>query len=339
MSKISKPIFDRPFFSIIIPCFNSANYIEIGLLPLLTNIKNINNVEVILINDGSTDETEKLLISLSRNNDRVKVITNSTSMGPNYSRNIGIENCTGDFLLFLDSDDNFNLETLNYILNFSEFYNYDIVNFGIQFETEKGVINKEFKFENGFLEKEDAIKFLLKGKIPKVCWNKVYSKEFLIKNKINFISDKIHGRDTIFTLECILNSKRVLFDDRILVKSIIRDNSFSRNYSIRNIESAIIITKDLDFLFAEKIDKKYNSFTFIHKYLRYAIIVSMFRFRRFIEFNEALQKIESNPITKKYLKNFRSIDPFSIFIIIVTIAPRLSFLAVKYLQKLIKNPY
>lgn len=88
-------------FSIIIPVYNTEKYVERCIESVLK--QTYNNFEIIIINDGSQDNSEKILTKYN-NNLKIKIIKQSNH-GLSYSRNIGVTKSTGDYILFLDSDD------------------------------------------------------------------------------------------------------------------------------------------------------------------------------------------------------------------------------------------
>ena len=99
-------------FSIIVPVYNVEKYIKKCINSILN--QTYKNYEIIIINDGSTDKSKKILESY-KNIDNIKII-NQTNKGLSVARNIGIKNASGDYLLFVDSDDyidNDLLENLN----------------------------------------------------------------------------------------------------------------------------------------------------------------------------------------------------------------------------------
>ena len=93
-------------FSVIIPCYNSSAYLKDCLESFLNSKFKTNEFEVILVNDGSNDDT---LIKLNYFNDNysfIKVLSQKRN-GVSSARNLGVENSMGKFILFLDSDDKF----------------------------------------------------------------------------------------------------------------------------------------------------------------------------------------------------------------------------------------
>ena len=96
------------------PIFNKEQYI----IESLKNIKNqtLKDIEIIAVNDGSTDNSLKIIKKLSKNDNRIKIVNNDRNHGLLYSRSMGIINSTGEYLINLDPDDLFsspnNLEFL-----------------------------------------------------------------------------------------------------------------------------------------------------------------------------------------------------------------------------------
>ena len=89
-------------FSIIIPCYNQANFLNECYISILSQL--YENWEAIFINDGSTDETEQVLKRLSNYDSKVKIYSKENG-GLSSARNFGINKATGDYFLFLDCDD------------------------------------------------------------------------------------------------------------------------------------------------------------------------------------------------------------------------------------------
>ena len=88
--------------SVIIPIYNSEKYIKKCIESIIN--QTYKNIEVILINDGSTDNSEEICNQYASEDGRIKVI-NTTNKGVSASRNIGLKNATGDYISFIDCDD------------------------------------------------------------------------------------------------------------------------------------------------------------------------------------------------------------------------------------------
>lgn len=104
----------NPVISVIVPTYNSEKTIERCLLSILK--QTYENLEVIVVNDGSSDSTETICEKMASCDSRLKVITIKNS-GVSHARNVGIDNATGAFLTFVDSDDYIDSEMYNTLIN------------------------------------------------------------------------------------------------------------------------------------------------------------------------------------------------------------------------------
>ena len=144
-------------FSVIITAYNTENYIEKCLLSVFN--QSYQNYEIIFVNDGSTDKT--LQIAKKFKNDKMLII-NQTNKGVSYSRNIAVKKAKGDYILFLDSDDYYELELLEKLNNFIK--NEDVIKFNYKsIYKDKIVISKNISFKN--LNGKAAITQLINSKI------------------------------------------------------------------------------------------------------------------------------------------------------------------------------
>ena len=89
--------------SVIVPCYNSGKYIKNSVYCLLTQY--YNNIEIICVNDGSTDNTAEVLEELAAANENIKVITLEENRGLFNARIVGADNASGEYIAFMDSDD------------------------------------------------------------------------------------------------------------------------------------------------------------------------------------------------------------------------------------------
>lgn len=117
-----------PHITVVIPLYNSQNSIRISIRSI--QIQNFKNIEMILVNDNSKDETLNIINRMKINDTRIKIINNKKNMGILYSRSIGALNAKGKYIFCLDNDDLFYDEHLfDNIYKISESGDYDIVEF------------------------------------------------------------------------------------------------------------------------------------------------------------------------------------------------------------------
>lgn len=213
-------------FSVIIPAYNCADTIKSAVGSVLS--QSYDNFELITVNDGSTDSTAEVLKELAQSDSRVKVFYQNNS-GPAKARNFGIENSTGDFILFLDSDDRFYpgaFAKINGYLNENET---QMLIFGFsQTFTDSGK-QKDYRFDSMYAgnlsDIGDRFDTLYRSNILNQVWNKAFLREMLIDNNIVF-PDLKYGEDRLFCAQCLKNAKGIKIADDILYDYII-DSSLS----------------------------------------------------------------------------------------------------------------
>ena len=116
------------FFSIIVPCFNSENFIN-KTTSMLTQ-QSFNDFEVIFIDDGSSDYTFDILASISKSVPyKTTILQNTKNSGPGITKGVGVDKSKGDYLLFMDSDDWFEPEALQLLYTHLSQHHSDIVFF------------------------------------------------------------------------------------------------------------------------------------------------------------------------------------------------------------------
>ncbi|MBI6339841.1 glycosyltransferase family 2 protein [Proteus sp. PR00224] len=272
-------------FSIIVPIFNAQEFI----LDTLTSIFNqtYKNFEVLLIDDGSTDNTREIISEFAKNDHRFRILYQNNS-GPNVARNYAMRFSTGEYFLYLDSDDIF-LDNLLYVL-YSEISKkkYDIINFGYEFKNflENKTISKS-NYQRHELYKKDILlsSFQPEG-ISGVCWNKCIKKQLIINNEIIFLPDRMHGRDILFSRVCAYYADVALIIPEILIISRFRQGSYSRSFGKKNILSAIDLVKQQELFFASKLSNDQMKFLYmaLQRHIRYICILNAFRTKKFSEY-------------------------------------------------------
>ena len=118
----------RPKISIFLPIYNKGKYLNrsIGSIQKQT----LKNIEIVAINDGSTDDTLKILQEFSQKDSRIKIVNNENNRGSLFSRAMGILNSRGEYLMNLDPDDEIHgINSLKYLFNKAKRYNVDMISF------------------------------------------------------------------------------------------------------------------------------------------------------------------------------------------------------------------
>ena len=265
-------------FSVIVPVFNGEKFIDNCLISIIE--QTYTNLELIVVDDGSTDSSLKKCEIFADNDQRVKLLKQHNE-GPNKARNLGISVCTGNYLIFVDADDYIETTTLEVLFNKLKNYRYDIVNYGYDFlDLNTGnVLEKKSNLEQTFFG-DKILELALQGDlISGVCWNKCIKSELVSEHKIYFIEDKMHARDIIFTRKIASKSNSCLIIPDVLYHSTFRQHSFSRSFGVKNIQSAIDFSIKHFTCFAKADNEKmlhaveYS----VGKHLRYILFLSAFR--------------------------------------------------------------
>ena len=145
-------------FSILIPAYNAEIFIAESIMSVMN--QTYPNWEMIIVNDGSTDNTLDILREYETIDKRIKVI-NQENKGPLLAREAGIDISTGDYLMFLDADDYYELNALELINNEIKINNPDLLLFGMNYVDANGKLIKT----NPYLYGTDSSN----GEITKEC--------------------------------------------------------------------------------------------------------------------------------------------------------------------------
>ena len=163
--------------SVIIPCYNVEKYLD-RCLDSVVN-QTYKNLEIILVDDGSTDETPAMCDSWAEKDSRIKVIHKEND-GLANARNSGIEICTGDYVEFVDSDDFVDNDIVEFLLNLSVEYDADVSRCGFYtFDNGKDIpntVNDEIKIYN---DEQRFIDLIDGGHLSGVAWNKLYKRDII----------------------------------------------------------------------------------------------------------------------------------------------------------------
>lgn len=198
-----------PKVSVIIPVYNTEKYLHKCIDSILN--QSFYDFELILIDDGSTDNCPIICDEFSKTDKRIKVI-HQKKQGVSSARNKGIEIATGEYIYFIDSDDFIESKLLEICLKKIE--NFDILVFNYNLINEKGNIYKFNKYpSNTYLTEEDKFYFLinilLNTQIGAFVWNKLYKRQIIIDNNITFNSNLTFSEDLLFNLIYLLHTSNI----------------------------------------------------------------------------------------------------------------------------------
>ncbi|MGR5234541.1 glycosyltransferase family 2 protein [Vibrio rotiferianus] len=252
--------------SVIIPMYNVEKYIESCVRSVLE--QTYVNIELILIDDGSPDKSGEIAECLALNDKRIQVIRKQNE-GVSRARNIGIENSNGEYLVFVDSDDYLEPEYISYMMNLAK-------NSGAEFTMSKNcrlfpVNEVAEKEKNDFVEvwspERATAELLYPGKIEIGCWNKLFSKSFIVTNNIKFPENLYMGEGLSFIVNAAQKSNKICVGSR-KVYNYRKDNQQSAT-TVVNIPKYINALLALDDIDRNKTIQSslINSSIMYHKYM------------------------------------------------------------------------
>lgn len=236
-----------PLVSLIIPIYNTEEYLRDCLNSCCEQSEE--KIEIICVNDGSTDTSEDIITEFCNKDFRIKLIRQD-NRGLSAARNEGFKHARGKYCYFLDSDDYIKPNTVEVLLKEMELGNLDILFFGgkafcdVETERTKAIFEKEKriwerKIVTDVLSGEELFTLFQMNKVftSSVCVQ-IYRRDFLVKNCLTFAEGFLH-EDLLYTYKAVLNAERVkcinniLFCRRLRPESIITESLTHKNFEGR----------------------------------------------------------------------------------------------------------
>lgn len=274
--------------SIIVSAYNIENYIRRCIESLIN--QDFNSYEIIIVNDGSTDNTGKVLKEFLSNK-KVKII-NRKNEGVMKARKIGLELAKGEFILFVDGDDWIEKSTIKKLYNSAIKNNSDIVlyNAYLSWDNTKKCFRTYDLEEN---EKEDYLRSLLLGEIIPTLWSKFIKKAYLINNKIEFPSKLIYGEDLATMVNIFKYKPKISKISDFLYYYYQRESSITK----LNDERILQVNQALDYV--NEVFLKENLLEEYKKEYEYMVYSQLF-ITKFLKTNR------ESDLSKKIYKQYKS---------------------------------
>lgn len=251
--------------SVIIPIYNVEEYLEVSLESILK--QSFKDIEVICVNDGSTDKSLDILNSYAKNDSRIKII-NQKNQGASISRNNALKHVSGEYIYFFDADDyicfngleklylsvtttNSDFAIFKSIVFFNEFsdgYNSNICDIDSLYP--------KADFNNLTFTHRDIKNFVLNN--SNAPWNKLYKKEFLDKYGDFEFPPKLPYNDVIFHVKSMLRASKISFVPEYLYYYRKNNPNSISNDDSNHIKIFKIIKLVEDFLINEEFMDEYK---------------------------------------------------------------------------------
>lgn len=254
------------------PVYNSKKYMSKSINSVLT--QTLKEIELICINDFSTDGSLKKLKEFQKKDKRIRIINNDKNLGPGKSRNVAISKAAGKYICFVDSDDWLEKNSCEILFKKAELENADIIYIKPKLVfSDKIILDKRLLTKKELKNIDTVFRKNLLRKIAWAPWSKMVKRDIIIKNKIKFPDIHI-AEDMDFSSKVIYYSKKISCADEYLYNYYLREGSLmSFSNSKRRIENYFESIKLLkNFLLSKAIFQKYQKeFTYFKLYNYLAI--------------------------------------------------------------------
>lgn len=224
----------EPILSIIIPVFQAEDYLQACIDSVLKQA--FSDFELILVDDGSTDESRSICDSYAQMDTRVKVIYQE-NRGQAAARNKGIDNSSGRYIGFMDNDDIISPDMFEILVSNIETTQADISSCSFIQQNEKGEKQHDthdYK-RHIFSNIEGMEQLLSRTKLDIYVWTKIYDRQFIDQHQIRFEDGK-NDEDMLFNYLAFTFSKKCIFEDNPLYIYNHRENSASRVFPQEYLE-------------------------------------------------------------------------------------------------------
>lgn len=239
--------------SIIVPVFQVEKYLKECIDSLIS--QTLKDIEIILIDDGSTDDSLRICEDYKSKYDNI-ILIHQENKGLSYTRNVGIRISKGKYIAFCDSDDTYKKDMLEKLYNTAELYETDIVMCGYEtfpnkrislpkITTEKLISNIEFINSYNKMHSDNQLCF---------SWRFLINSKFLKNKDIVFNENILIGEDFLFNLEIIMQAKKIyVLNEALYNYRTNNSNSIMNKYNPNLVEDV-----NAQYLEKLRITKKYK---------------------------------------------------------------------------------
>lgn len=215
--------------SFVVPVYNVEKYLENCINSILN--QTYKNIELILVNDGSPDNSQKIIDKYKKKDNRIISIIKDNG-GVSSARNEGLKNVTGEYIIFVDSDDFIDSNYVSCFLDLIVNNDADLV-ISYNYYDEKNLLpqsNNNIEIIN----KNDATYDLYMGKTGVAVWNKIYKKDIIDKYNIKFNTDFWFAEGMTFNIEYFQKCQKIVKCNKKLYHQTPNPESAVRKFNINS---------------------------------------------------------------------------------------------------------
>lgn len=285
----------NPKISIVVPVYNVENYLYQCLNSLVN--QTLEEIEIIVVNDGSTDQSSEILSDFEKHYPHKIKCIHQVNQGISAARNNGVTIATGEYLAFIDSDDFIELNTYEELLNLAN--NADIVLCDIEYYWDSN--NAKNYVMKGLSPLYNDVKMPNRALLsPLFSWNKIFKREFYLKNNITFHLGTWYEDLEPMTFMLAM-ADEVHYLEKTLIHYRQRNNSImsSRNEKCKDIfdvlEDIVVRFKENDLF--DKFEKELE-----YLFIENLLLFGQYRFLALNDYKELI--VQSKSFVKKYFPNY-----------------------------------
>lgn len=221
--------------SIIIPIYNKEPYLKECVNSVIT--QTYKNLDIILVNDGSADNSLSICEAFLEKDERVTII-NQNNQGVSTARNNGLNKAKGEWVYFLDADDYLDNSCFNELLEYSS-DDVDVIQFGVRKWENNNCVGERKNKSNITCNTFEALLNNL-TLTPAPGWLHLVRKKLLDANKINFDKDMSFGEDMLFMYKVFMCANSIVLTDKVFYNQVFSENSLTRScVSYKQIQNTL----------------------------------------------------------------------------------------------------
>jgi len=310
-----------PKVSVIVPVYNCENYISACIESILN--QTYSKIEIIIVNDGSIDKSEQIIMKYIEKDNRI-IYLYQENIGPSEARNRGILTSTGDYLVFIDSDDTVDKQYIELLLKETIRLDADLVCCGYKDYSKYGIKNHtDFNIDEN-VSLHIFMEMVCKG-TGGVLWGKIFKSEIIVKNNLKMDKSIFMSEDLVFVLQYVSHcTEFAAIEEYLYNYNRLNQGSISSNISINYINNNIMVCEYLEDIFRSvKLDERISKKIIVKRIQDFvlSIVEQQSNNVKKIGINKVSQNVKemlSIPYIVKYKCQFRSTSvyykPFLFFI-------------------------
>lgn len=317
--------------SFIVPVYNVEVYLEKCIQSILS--QTYRDLELILVNDGSPDNSQEIINKYSRKDNRIIAIEKNNE-GVSIARNVGLSKATGEYIIFVDSDDYIEKDYTEYMVSMLEKESADMAMSINSFDDCNLLPPSSGSYF--LLSGQEATEWLYLEKTGVAVWNKIYRKELLDRHDIKFNPEFWFAEGMTFNINYFQISEKIAVGNKKVYHQTYNPASAVRKFNINSWYCGMRAMEYQKKLWREENDKVLNAWNYHYRQYYFSILKGIYMSNSVSEYAKEIRKCV-NELRKNFLIPFKVNISFKKKIkwILITICPKLM---VKYqVKKELKN--